>query len=108
MYMSDPCHELAGDKVLVPAPPPAIRRKVDIPIGPTGVMATFYSFDNLGAEHLLIAFKPLGCEAPLVRVHSECLTGEVFGSQRCDCGQQLAGAIELLSCEGGYLIYLRQ
>jgi GTP cyclohydrolase II len=106
--MSDPSHKLAGDQVDMPASPPTIRRGVDIPIGPTSAMATFYSFDNLGAEHLLIAFKPLGGEAPLVRVHSECLTGDVFGSQRCDCGQQLTGAIALLSREGGYLIYLRQ
>jgi GTP cyclohydrolase II len=41
-------------------------------------------------------------------LHSECLTGDVFGSQRCDCGLQLNEAIEKLSEEGGYLLYLRQ
>ncbi len=45
----------------------------------------------------------------LVRVHSECLTGDVFGSLRCDCGNQLAGALRLIEHEGtGVLLYLRQ
>lgn len=49
-----------------------------------------------------------GDGATLVRIHSECLTGEVFGSQRCDCGAQLAIALERIGREGGMLIYLRQ
>lgn len=44
----------------------------------------------------------------LVRVHSECLTGDVFHSKRCDCGGQLAAALEHISAEGGVLLYLRQ
>ena len=44
----------------------------------------------------------------LVRVHSECLTGDVFQSQRCDCGGQLASALKRISEEGGVLLYLRQ
>ncbi len=48
-------------------------------------------------------------EAALVRVHSECLTGDVFGSLRCDCGQQLQKAMEIISKEGkGVIVYLRQ
>ncbi|NTW04943.1 MAG: bifunctional 3,4-dihydroxy-2-butanone-4-phosphate synthase/GTP cyclohydrolase II [Peptococcaceae bacterium] len=48
-------------------------------------------------------------EAPLVRVHSECLTGDVFGSQRCDCGDQLASAMRMISQEeAGVLLYMRQ
>jgi 3,4-dihydroxy 2-butanone 4-phosphate synthase/GTP cyclohydrolase II len=47
--------------------------------------------------------------APLVRVHSECLTGDVFGSRRCDCGRQLDGAMKLITEEGaGLVLYLRQ
>lgn len=46
--------------------------------------------------------------APLVRLHSECLTGDVFGSHRCDCGRQLDEAITRMDREGGILIYLRQ
>ena len=45
---------------------------------------------------------------PLVRIHSECVTGDVLGSLRCDCGKQLAEALSRLSLEGGILIYLRQ
>lgn len=48
-------------------------------------------------------------EAPLVRVHSECLTGDVFGSCRCDCGDQLAKAMQAIENEGvGVLLYMRQ
>ncbi|MEG6521563.1 bifunctional 3,4-dihydroxy-2-butanone-4-phosphate synthase/GTP cyclohydrolase II [Desulfotomaculum sp. 1211_IL3151] len=48
-------------------------------------------------------------EAPLVRVHSECLTGDVFGSVRCDCGDQLARAMQAIENEGvGVLLYMRQ
>jgi 3,4-dihydroxy 2-butanone 4-phosphate synthase/GTP cyclohydrolase II len=47
--------------------------------------------------------------APLVRLHSECLTGDVFGSRRCDCGRQLDGAMKLITEEGaGLVLYLRQ
>ena len=46
--------------------------------------------------------------APLVRVHSECMTGDVFGSTRCDCGAQLDQALARIAMEGGFLIYLRQ
>jgi 3,4-dihydroxy 2-butanone 4-phosphate synthase/GTP cyclohydrolase II len=48
-------------------------------------------------------------EAVLVRVHSECLTGDVFGSKRCDCGEQLHTAMELINGEGqGVILYMRQ
>jgi GTP cyclohydrolase II len=43
-----------------------------------------------------------------VRLHSECLTGDVFGSQRCDCGPQLREAIERITKHGGYVLYMRQ
>ncbi|WP_374969229.1 GTP cyclohydrolase II [Terrabacter sp. BE26] len=45
---------------------------------------------------------------PLVRLHSECLTGDVFGSRRCDCGPQLSEAVRRITAAGGYLLYLRQ
>ncbi|MDW3647424.1 MAG: GTP cyclohydrolase II [Bacteroidia bacterium] len=44
----------------------------------------------------------------LVRIHSECLTGDLFSSHRCECGEQLKRSMELISKEGGVLIYLRQ
>ncbi|MCH2085057.1 MAG: GTP cyclohydrolase II [Saprospiraceae bacterium] len=46
--------------------------------------------------------------AVLVRVHSECITGDLFGSKRCDCGQQLAKAMEMAAENGGIVLYLRQ
>lgn len=44
----------------------------------------------------------------LVRIHSECLTGDVFGSLRCDCGEQLQKALKYISAEGGIILYMRQ
>ena len=60
-----------------------------------------------GLEHLALMFRVPG-EAPLVRLHSACLTGDVLGSLRCDCGPQLRGAVARLSREGGVLLYLQQ
>ena len=77
--------------------------------------AEVFTFDGLvdGLEHIAIG---LGAsvgphepsDVPLVRLHSECLTGDVLGSQRCDCGPQLREAVERISEAGGYLLYLRQ
>ncbi len=70
-------------------------------------------FDEMGdgKEHFAFALGDLKKgETPLVRVHSECITSEIFGSQRCDCRWQLDTAIEEISkaTSGGYIIYLRQ
>ncbi|MFK4762785.1 GTP cyclohydrolase II [Microbacterium sp. ZW T5_45] len=81
--------------------------------------ADVVTFDGLvdGKEHLLLGLgdwraaldrAAAGGEAPLVRPHSECLTGDVFGSQRCDCGPQLREAVERIADAGGFLLYLRQ
>jgi 3,4-dihydroxy 2-butanone 4-phosphate synthase/GTP cyclohydrolase II len=63
-----------------------------------------------GATHLaLIRGDLAGADPVLVRMHSECLTGEVFGSLRCDCGEQLRRALDAISREGrGVLVYIRQ
>jgi len=58
-------------------------------------------------EHLVIFKEPLG-EEPIVRVHSECLTGDALGSLKCDCGEQLDFALSKIAKEGGMVIYLRQ
>jgi GTP cyclohydrolase II len=65
------------------------------------------SFKEGNKEHLTIFKEPFG-ELPLVRVHSECLTGDVLGSLKCDCGEQLQKALELIAKEGGLIIYHRQ
>ncbi|PCE16157.1 GTP cyclohydrolase [Microbacterium sp. SZ1] len=81
--------------------------------------ADVVTFDGLadGREHLLLGLGDWrgalersadGGDAPLVRPHSECLTGDVFGSERCDCGPQLREAVERIADEGGFLLYLRQ
>jgi GTP cyclohydrolase II len=98
------------------AEPPAatVRRQVPVPLRfPDGYAASaqMFTFDGLvdGSEHLALG---LGCWSgsaePLVRPHSECLTGDVFGSQRCDCGPQLREAVERIAAAGGLLLYLRQ
>jgi 3,4-dihydroxy 2-butanone 4-phosphate synthase/GTP cyclohydrolase II len=72
---------------------------------------TGYAFLSLvdGEQHFaLVAGDPAGKENVLVRVHSECLTGDVFGSQRCDCGPQLEFALQKIAEEGlGVVVYLR-
>jgi 3,4-dihydroxy 2-butanone 4-phosphate synthase/GTP cyclohydrolase II len=60
-------------------------------------------------DHVIIAFNPLVKSEPTyLRIHSECFTGDVLGSQRCDCGEQLKAAMDLIVEKGsGYVIYLR-
>jgi GTP cyclohydrolase II len=102
-------------------PPATIRTHVSLPLRFADGYATdalVFSFDGLvdGREHLAFglgdraAALPSGGHAslPLIRPHSECLTGDVFGSQRCDCGPQLREAVERIAAAGGYLLYLRQ
>ncbi|MEU4562996.1 GTP cyclohydrolase II [Actinoplanes sp. NPDC023936] len=99
-----------------------IRRQVTVPLRfPDGyaTSARVMTFDGLvdGKEHLALGLgdwqrsltkSAAGGRAPLVRPHSECLTGDVFGSQRCDCGPQLREAVERIAEQGGFLLYLRQ
>src|ERR1700712_3279759 len=59
-----------------------------------------------GMDHLAIVADPLG-PTPLVRLHSECLTGEVLGSAKCDCGPQLEAALDAIARDGGIVVYLR-
>lgn len=63
--------------------------------------------DEKNKEHLAIFTDALS-GIPVVRVHSECLTGDVLGSVKCDCGEQLDYALEMIAKEGGMVIYHRQ
>ena len=107
------------------APAPAavsVRTRVRIPLrfaDGWSTSADAVTFAGLadGREHLALALgdwraalarSGAGGPAPLVRPHSECLTGDVLGSQRCDCGPQLREATERISRTGGFLLYLRQ
>jgi GTP cyclohydrolase II len=90
-----------------------IRTHVRMPLelGGTVVDADVWTFTGLidGAEHLAIGLgNHRAATSPLVRPHSECLTGDVLGSTRCDCGPQLREALQILHEVGGYLLYLRQ
>ena len=95
-------------------PVATVRTSVTVPLRlADGYTATarVTTFDGLAdqGEHLALAFgeRPRR-RTPLVRLHSECLTGDVLGSERCDCGPQLREAVGRLDRAGGYLLYLRQ
>jgi GTP cyclohydrolase II len=93
-------------------PAAAVRTQVRVPLRfPDGYTTTALvtSFTGLadGREHLALRLGDPDA-VPLVRPHSECLTGDVFGSERCDCGPQLREAAERITGAGGWLLYLRQ
>jgi GTP cyclohydrolase II len=110
---------MSVDPVPVEPPVASVRRSVDLPLrllDGTSVPARLTTFHGLvdGREHVAIGLgsraggDPRPAGVPLVRLHSECLTGDVLGSARCDCGPQLGEAIRRVSHAGGYLLYLRQ
>ena len=72
--------------------------------GPFRVRA--YRDRSTGADHVAFIKEPFS-GTPLVRVHSECLTGEAFGSLKCECGPQLDSALERVQADGGVVVYLR-
>ncbi|MGF1723708.1 GTP cyclohydrolase II [Photobacterium nomapromontoriensis] len=90
-----------------------VRARVPFKVGlKSNIAADLLSFNGLesGKEHVALIFQNADerTEPPLVRMHSECLTGDVFHSSRCDCGEQLDETIEKMGQEGGVLLYLRQ
>jgi GTP cyclohydrolase II len=75
---------------------------------PRTQIVAFRASDD-GQEHVALVVGAFGGKPPLVRLHSECLTGDVFGSMKCDCGPQLREALQIIAREGGgVLLYLRQ
>jgi 3,4-dihydroxy 2-butanone 4-phosphate synthase/GTP cyclohydrolase II len=91
-----------------PPPPPRIRFEVETNVPTThGVFRVRAYKDALtGDEHVALVAGIPGPGA-LVRVHSECLTGEAFGSLKCECGPQLDAALDAVQAEGGVVVYLR-
>ncbi len=95
-------------------PAATVRRRISIPLrwaDDYSTTATVVSFTGLAdaQQHVAIELgQPAAARVPLVRLHSECLTGDVFGSQRCDCGPQLRESVERITDHGGYVLYLRQ
>jgi len=72
-------------------------------------MIAFSEQEEDWMPHLALVHESWKKEDPtLVRIHSECITGDLFGSKRCDCGEQLHKALELTAQEGGVVLYLRQ
>jgi GTP cyclohydrolase II len=100
-------------------PAATVRTQLTVPLRFADGFATVarvFTFDGLvdGREHLALGLGDrvdavdVGGAPPLVRLHSECLTGDVLGSSRCDCGPQLLEAVHRMAERGGYLLYLRQ
>lgn len=104
----------AEDVLAYPAAEALVLRRIaaaDVPLAdaPESRIVAFRA-EGSGIEHLAIVIgKPETAAAPLVRLHSECFTGDLLGSMRCDCGEQLRGALRRMAEEGaGILLYLAQ
>ncbi|MBE1513941.1 3,4-dihydroxy-2-butanone-4-phosphate synthase [Nesterenkonia halotolerans] len=101
-----PSDELA--KLVTPGP------VVTLPTDHGVFAAQVWTEHATGHEHMLISALAQApgegnedASRPLIRMHSECVTGDVLGSRRCDCGTQLASALESIQRDGGHLLYLR-
>ncbi|MFF5342970.1 bifunctional 3,4-dihydroxy-2-butanone-4-phosphate synthase/GTP cyclohydrolase II [Streptomyces althioticus] len=90
---------------------PTVRREAEVRLPTAHGTFTAYGFRSTvdGVEHVALVHGDLGDGGDvLVRMHSECLTGDVFGSQRCDCGPQLDASLDRIQEEGrGVVVYLR-
>ena len=114
LWLIEPADEIAARvdarRLLDGTPQATIVARANLPLDnlpPTQIIA-FRASDD-GEEHVALMVGAPGGQAPLVRLHSECLTGDVFGSLKCDCGLQLKAALGLIGeAGGGVLLYLRQ
>ena len=107
---ADPCVSIEDIKRERAHPSVEIVARAKLPLEdmpPTQIVA-FRASDD-GQEHVALVVGAFGGSPPLVRLHSECLTGDVFGSLKCDCGPQLKAALHIIGeAGGGVLLYLRQ
>ncbi|MEO3764796.1 bifunctional 3,4-dihydroxy-2-butanone-4-phosphate synthase/GTP cyclohydrolase II [Streptomyces sp. B8F3] len=104
----------AGPAPATSADVPAVRREAETRLPTAYGDFTAYGYRSAadGVEHIALVMGDVSGDDPdegvLVRLHSECLTGDVFGSQRCDCGPQLHASLRRVAAEGrGVVIYLR-
>lgn len=105
--------EMETSKIQVSMNMAEVRARVDFKVGSkSDIDAEILSFRGLKTdkEHVAVIFKKADQTqaSPLVRMHSECLTGDVFHSSRCDCGEQLEETINRMGESGGIILYLRQ
>ena len=99
--------ELSGD-ALRPEVTLLARARLPLEDMPETQIFAFRGSDD-GQDHVALLVGAFGGKPPLIRLHSECLTGDVFGSLKCDCGPQLKEALRLIAAAGGgVLLYLRQ
>ena len=107
-YLDEHGFETAPDGVAAALESPRVRFEVETTVPTTH--GTFrmraYHDNTTGADHVAIISGEPGAGA-LVRVHSECLTGEAFGSLKCECGPQLHAALDAIDRDGGVVVYLR-
>ena len=98
----DPVQEHSAHKRRV-----SLRAEATVPTSHGQFRFLAYKDRVTGTDHLAVVSGELDDEAPLVRVHSECLTGEAFGSLKCECGPQLDAALDAIEQDGGVVIYMR-
>lgn len=110
-YLPEQAGETTLDETALSALPIAhivARAKLPLDGLPPSQMVSFRDPAS-GEDHVALVIGAFGGKPPLIRLHSECLTGDVFGSLKCDCGPQLKQALHILGEEaGGILVYLRQ
>jgi GTP cyclohydrolase II len=95
-------------QMLTPEVDIVARARLPLEDLPSTQIVAFRASDD-GQEHVALVVGAFGGKPPLVRLHSECLTGDVFGSLKCDCGPQLREALRIIGeAGGGVLLYLRQ
>jgi len=94
----------------VPATPKrrvSLRAEAQVPTSHGSFRFLAYKDRVTGTDHIAVVSGDLTETAPLVRVHSECLTGEAFGSLKCECGPQLDAALDRIEKDGGVVVYMR-
>ena len=97
-----PAGEVASNRRRV-----SLRAEAHVPTSHGAFRFLAYKDRVTGTDHIAVVSGDLTDAAPLVRVHSECLTGEAFGSLKCECGPQLDAALDEIDREGGIVIYMR-
>ncbi len=85
----------------------SLRAEAQVPTSHGSFRFLAYKDRVTGTDHIAVVSGDLTEHAPLVRVHSECLTGEAFGSLKCECGPQLDAALDAIERDGGVVVYMR-